>query len=108
MEEGKRLVWMGVALDMTPEEGIEFLRAYGPFDEILAGGSWLNLGSLQFLIRGLPGELATPQLILVERDIVAGSTTLSVSPDRLVLRRVGASRINAFTSDHDSLWGYLR
>lgn len=106
MAEGKRLVWMGVALDKTPEEGIDFLREYGPFDEILAGGSWLNLGSLEFLIRGDAGELTTPQLVLVERDIVAGQTTLSVSPDRLVMRRVGASRINAFASDVDSLWDY--
>ncbi len=102
ISEGKRLVWMGVALDQTPEEGIEFLKPYGPFDEILAGGSWLNTGSIDFLLRGKPGQLSTPQLIILERDIVAEKTTLSVTPDRLLMRKVGASSINAFAVDFDS------
>ena len=99
--EGKRFVWIGVALDRTPEGGIQFLKPYGPFDEILAGGSWLNTGSISFLIRGELGDLSTPQLIVFERDVVSGET-LRVSPDRLILSLRGGERIHSFASDPSS------
>ena len=92
-------MWIGAALDLTPEKGIAFLAPFGPFDEIVAGGSWLNTASLDFMVRGLAGQLSTPQLILVERDVMAEKTDLKVSPDRLVLRLVSASRIHSFAAE---------
>lgn len=98
--QGKHLVWMGAALDLTPEKGIAFLAPFGPFDEIIAGGSWLNTASLDFMVRGLAGQLSTPQFILVERDVVAEKTNLRVGPDRLVMRLVSASRIHSFAAEN--------
>ena len=98
-DQGKHVVWIGAALDLTPEKGIAFLAPFGPFDEIVAGGSWLNTASLDFMVRGLAGQLSTPQLILVERDVMAEKTDLKVSPDRLVLRLVSASRIHSFAAE---------
>src|SRR4051812_45887619 len=35
--EGKRFVLVGVAVDSRPDDGLRFLKPFGPFDEILTG-----------------------------------------------------------------------
>jgi hypothetical protein len=96
--EGKTFAMVGVAADHSPDTGIEFLARFGGFDEILAGGSWLNTGSISYLIR--PGEeLTTPQLLVFERDIQAGKVTLTVGAERFLLRKVGVDRILEYQSE---------
>lgn len=91
--EGKRFVYAGVALDETPDLGLAFLKKFAPFDEILTGGSWFGTGAVDFLIRGAPGPLAMPQLLIVERDVVAKTSGIVIGPDRVVARLVGFAEI---------------
>ena len=91
--EGKRFIFAGVALDETPAKGLEFLKPFGPFDEVIAGGSWLGTGAVDFLIRSMPGPLAMPQLLILERDVVAEKSTITVGPDRIVTRVLGFAEI---------------
>jgi hypothetical protein len=95
--DNKLFVSVGVALDADPWVGIEFLREFGPFDEVLSGGSWLNMGSITFIVRDFPSRRWIPQLILVERDVelLEGGSILSVN-ERLVGRKIGADRIVRF------------
>jgi hypothetical protein len=101
--DGRRAVLVGVALDHTAKEGLKFLSRFGEFDEIMVGGSWLNSGAVQFLIRDQPGPLAMPQLVLVERDITTGNQSLQVGTDRVVARHVGGRPILAYAGSLDTL-----
>ena len=91
--QGKRFIFAGVALDETPAKGLDFLQPFGPFDEVIAGGSWLGTGAVDFLIRSIPGPLAMPQLLIIERDVVVEKSTITVGPDRIVTRVLGFAEI---------------
>lgn len=98
-QEDKHFVYIGVGLDHNPVEAVRFLKRFGPFNEVLAGRGWLNTGSIAFMIRDLPGPVITPQLIVFERDIVAGNTAISITPDRIVGRYVGLAAIRQKARD---------
>ena len=91
--EGKRFIYAGVALDEKPSAGLELLKQFGPFDEVMSGGSWLGMGSVDLMVRGMPGPLALPQLLIIERDVKAERTTITVSADRVIARRIGFDEI---------------
>jgi hypothetical protein len=94
--DGKSFVSVGVALDHEPWQGIEFLKNFGAFDEVLAGGSWLNTGAIAYLVRDLPGRRAVPQLVFIERDVELENGTISTVNDRLAGRKTGADAIIRF------------
>jgi thiol-disulfide isomerase/thioredoxin len=64
---------VGIALDQTIGQGLEYLRSLGKpelvFDEISAGGGWLNEYVANFMWRAGIGKPAVPQVILVIRRI---------------------------------------
>ena len=93
--EGKRVVYVGVGVDENPIASIDFLRHYGPFDEIIAGGSWLGTGAVDLMVRALPGPLVLPQVLVVERDIVTAKSGITVGPDRVKTRKLGGNEIMA-------------
>jgi hypothetical protein len=87
---GRRFVSIGVAVDQDPSIGIEFLKKFGPFDEVISGGGWLNTGSVMFMIRDFPSREALPQLVLLERDVsVTKASGISQVNERLVDRKIG-------------------
>lgn len=98
VRDGKQFISVGVALDQDPWLGIDFLKRFGPFDEILSGGSWVNTGALAFIVRDFPTRRTIPQLILIERDIEIEGISISFSTvtDRLVGRKIGAGAIVSF------------
>lgn len=91
--EGKQFGTIGISLDIEPHDGLRFLGAFGSFDEVGAGRGWLNTGATAFMIRGLTGQLATPQVVIVEREIEAEETHLRIGQERLVARYVGLDAI---------------
>lgn len=93
-------VTIGVALDADPWAGVEFIKTFGDFDEVISGGSWMNTAALSYVSRELPGQWAVPQLVILERDVkVTASEQLpTVSTDRLVARKVGVDEISTFAN----------
>lgn len=92
-EEHKRLVTVGVALDVSPDDGLKFLSHYGRFDEVLAGRNWLNTGAIDYIWRDTPGAASLPQLIVLERHVDEGKTSISVGTDHLIRREIGIEEI---------------
>ena len=88
-----RFVSVGVALDDDPWRGTEFLKTFGPFDEVLAGGSWLNTGAITFMLRDWPSPRTIPQLVLVERAVAGTELSVLSVTDRVVGRKIGAEAI---------------
>lgn len=80
---------VGVAVDDSWEEGVEFLRGLGEFDEVLAGRSWLGTGAKHFIHRDLPGPAVIPQVVVIRRAVRRPVEVTEVGADRVLIRKVG-------------------
>jgi hypothetical protein len=79
--------------------GAAYLDTVATFDEVSAGQNWLNSEAVQFLWRDHLGEPATPQLVLVERDVEVDKTKIRIGADKIALRLVGAGEIAKWLED---------
>ena len=79
---------VGVAMDVNHKSGREFLRPFGPFDQIMIGGGWLNQAVVTYVVRDHPARLAIPQVLVVRRHIGSTQRELDVAADSIVLRLV--------------------
>ena len=102
-KDHKRLVTVGVALDWAPEDGIEFLKHFGRFDELHTGRNWLNIGAVDYIWRGVPGTAGLPQVVVLERHVTQEKTGLAVTEDRLLRRLVGADQIREWVNSNTPL-----
>lgn len=93
---GKVAGWIGVSVDSDLRAGLRFLEGFSQFDEVMAGGGWLNAGANTYLVGDFPGQRAIPQLLLLERDLEVEEGRVVSVQERLVARRVGADAILAF------------
>ncbi len=100
-EPGERLVYVGVALDQSVESGVNILRRLGPFDEISAGGGWMNQLAIRYLHRDLAGEAATPQILVVRRRLGRSWAAHAVGVDTLLARVVGSSALIGWLKQPD-------
>ena len=88
-----KLATLGVALDVQPNEGIQFLKKYDSFDEISVGRSWLNMTATTYIWRDLPGNTSLPQLLVITRPITVRDASIEIGPDELVVRKLGVDGI---------------
>jgi hypothetical protein len=91
--EGRQFASTGVAVDWQIADGIDFLAAFGEFDEIIVGGNWLNSGAIRYIWRDFPGSTAVPQVVVVKRSVTVSSSTISVGEEELLARLAGAEQI---------------
>lgn len=91
-------VTIGVALDWSIEEGLSFLREFGPFDEIAVGRNWLNVDAIRYIWKDLPGSPTLPQVVVVHRHVDVGAVAVDVGVERLLVRKLGADRIEQWVS----------
>lgn len=96
---GATFISIGAALDSDIESGRSFLSSIGEFDEEIVGRSWLNSAAISYLWRENPGPATIPQVILIERDVTLEGATISISPDRVLSRRVGTTSIIEWVGD---------
>jgi hypothetical protein len=91
---GHDFVYTGVATDEDVARGYEFLSHHGPFDEVVIGHGWLNLGVTTFIVPyvGEPlAELGMPQLVVtLEEYRLEGSTLRAVRAPRVAFRSIGS------------------
>ncbi len=98
---GLRLTTIGIAVDVFQTEGTDHLRKAGSFDEISAGGSWVNGGAVAYIWNryGLPAS--TPQVLVIKRSIVRESgeaVTYRVEAESLLARKVGLRPIESWVN----------
>ena len=67
--DSRRLVAIGVAVDIDVQAGLAHLLSVDAFDEVLSGHGWANEGVLKYIAGDLSGPPATPQLVVVDRHI---------------------------------------
>ena len=99
---GAAFAAVGIARDRSVADGIEHLRRFGSFDEVITGRGWLNTGMLRYVWEDLPGRAATPQVLVVERRIVDRSSPAAaeavVADERILVRKVGLREIERWTT----------
>jgi hypothetical protein len=100
-EAGMEFVFVGVALDWTVEDGLEFLERFGPFDEIVAGQNWLNETAIRYIWRDLPGRAAVPQVILLHREIRVDDRVIQILNEQIMTRRIGVDGITEWLAAGD-------
>jgi len=94
-ERGEGFASIGISTDVVVTDGVRYLKRMGPFDEIVAGRNWANLGVQRYVWgESLGGEPGIPQLIVMERVFDRSRTgELVVSGERVLFRKLGASPI---------------
>jgi len=91
--EGKRFRAIAVAIDDDPGAGWKFVRKFGRFDEVSLGGNWINHDVVRYVWRDFPFRPGIPQVVVVERQVRKGKTSVEVSPEHEVRRLLGTEEI---------------
>lgn len=89
---------IGVAIDWFTEKGVEHLTKFGTFDEVIAGRKWQSTGARRFFWEALPGQAATPQVLVIARDVQAPTDEqpeqpFQVANETLLVRKLGSDEI---------------
>ena len=96
--EGVLFHTVGISIDPKAEEGIGHLARLGPFDEVLAGASWVNTGAMKYVWDGFPAEPATPQVLVVRRVVEMTQTYFRIESESVVRRELGLPQIERWAS----------
>jgi hypothetical protein len=91
----RSLAIIGVSLDWDVDTAVAFLEETAPYDEILGGGNWVNLGALTYIWRDGRAP-AIPQVILLERAFDPQKTPIRVTEERELARFIGAGEFQAW------------
>lgn len=84
---------IGVARDGIAADGIDYLRRFGDFDEVMSGRGWVNSGVQQYMFGNMPGPAMTPQVVVVRRTLNYRAGLVVVQHDSVLVRRVGTQEI---------------
>lgn len=70
---------VGVAIDWVTDDGVEHLRQFGAFDEIMTGRKWQGMGAYRYF-EDLPGTAGTPQILVMVRETAVTDSNVSRPP----------------------------
>lgn len=90
---GLWFVAVGVSTDWAPDSAMTYLRSLSAFNEVNVGDNWFNLGVAHYVLSDSLGQLAVPQVVLVQRDFMSEERTFRFGPDRILARYVGSEKI---------------
>jgi len=94
---------MGISKDWDVEGGLNHLIEMGPFHEVMTGKSWNNTGLSRYVYENFPGEAATPQIVVTEREYysITGSITSyrGIKNERILTRKIGLDEIKEWSNN---------
>ena len=85
----------GIAVDWDVGQGLAYLNRVGSFDEVAVGHNWLNASSLELMVRRQGGVLATPQIVLLAREVFSSGRVLRVGDDQILADVYGVNQIDS-------------
>ena len=89
---------IGVTVDWSISDGLEFLQRFGAFDEVVLGRNWLNSGMDRF-VRQQQGVEEIPQIVVLVRYVNSGPTSFAITDERVVAARRGTRDIRAWLAE---------
>jgi len=90
---------VGVSLDTDPSVGLSYLARFGPFDEVVAGGSWLNFATEKLFWDEMPVSGELPQVVVMERRVRFAPYLVTVGEERILRSVIGARAIVEWVAD---------
>ena len=93
-QRGVGFAAMGISQDAWPEQGIEYLKKFGKFDEISVGRGWRNAGILKYIYGDFPGRAATPQVLVLDRALVHEGGQWTLESERVLIRKIGIAEMD--------------
>jgi len=63
-----KFISTGISVDINAYQGVNYLEKTGPFDEIVSGSTWFNIGADKYVWEEFQGRPATPQIILTKTE----------------------------------------
>ena len=88
-----RLSIAAVALDPSPDSGYAYLKGLGPWNEMVVGGNWGNLGAETHVWRPEDGVSSVPQIIVLERRAFQDTTRIRFGTNHVLKRYIGTAEI---------------
>ncbi|MBD3615286.1 MAG: hypothetical protein HUJ22_01845 [Gracilimonas sp.] len=73
-----RLMTTGISVEVNSTRGVEFLNKSGPYDEIIAGAGWYNLGVDNYIWNKFDGEGAIPQVLILKNKFHVNASTIGI------------------------------
>lgn len=92
-KQGQGFAAIGIARDVVVSEGTAHLSEFGNFDEVTAGRGWMNAGIMRYVYHDLPGPAATPQVVVVKRNVRVENGQRAFVDERVVTRLAGLVEI---------------
>ena len=92
-ERGHGFAAVGIARDVVASEGTAHLREFGNFDEVTAGRGWMNIGVMRYVYDDLPGPAATPQIVVVKRNVRVENGQRAFVDEQVLTRLAGLVEI---------------
>lgn len=89
----------GVSTDWNPREGVDYLLDLDDFDEITAGGNWLNVATQKYLLGSIPGVTSIPQMLLLARVVTTNEAGITVSDEQFLASHVGVTNLKRWVED---------
>lgn len=83
---------VGVSDDWSVERGLQILNDFGPFDEVVVGRNWFNLGVTEF-ISMMGGRPAVPQIVVTLRYVRTDTIPFVYGEPVELARLVGHSEV---------------
>lgn len=99
---------VGIAVDQSPRVGSEYLLKLAEFDEIIAGGNWLNTATEKYFYSGYRLEPAIPQVLILERTVTWSAHSVSLSGEKVLATLNGADSIIAWAKRGAPVEGLAR
>lgn len=84
---------IGIATDWITRDGIEHLRKFGTFDQVISGRNWYNIGVRKLFWNGLGGRPSTPQILVIGRYIKKSGIAFDISDKIIVVQKIGPQNI---------------
>lgn len=89
---------IGISLDTDARTGSEYLLGLAQFDEIIAGGNWLNTATEKFLWTDTPEDVNIPQIVILQRSIRWSGAFPDLGTELVLKRIVGPGEIIEWVS----------
>jgi hypothetical protein len=93
LKSGAAFSVIGVASDWDQKVAAAFLTDVLPFDQVVLGGNWTNLGIENFIWRDPKGHAGMPQVIILERTVTTDRAGMKFSEPRILRRLLGMKEI---------------
>ena len=83
---------VGISDHWDVEKGLNILRSFGWFDEVVVGRNWFNSGIVKYIndFSAIPG---VPQVVVTEQVIATDSLPFEYSPLKIMARFIGRAQL---------------